>query len=157
MHRHRKDEGTSAILWRAGFIKTVEDLYEAMASSVPGVKFGVAFAEASGPCLVRSDGNDDVLRGAGVKQHSQNRCRQYVLDSLYGSLCNKRYQQCQKRQRSSCDYCATSNPVQAIVAKVRDGRSVIGIVDGVSSRAIESESDKQSRSKLLRDLGYKRS
>ena len=57
-----KDEGTSAILWHAGFIKTVEDLYEAMVGSVPGVKFGIAFAEASGPCLVRGDGNDDGLR-----------------------------------------------------------------------------------------------
>lgn len=152
-----KAEGTSAILGHAGFIKTVEDLYEAMAGSVPGVKFGIAFAEASGPCLVRSDGNDD-----GLRAQAENSIHKIGAGHTFLILFTEAYpinviNNVRSVSEVAVIYCATSNPVQAIVAKIGDGRSVIGIVDGVSSRAIESESDKQNRSKLLRDLGYKRS
>ena len=125
--------------------------------SVPGVKFGIAFAEASGPCLVRSDGNDD-----GLRAQAENSILKIGAGHTFLILFTEAYPiNVTNNVRSVSEvaviYCATSNPVQAIVAKVGDGRSVIGIVDGVSSRAIESESDKQNRSKLLRDLGYKRS
>ena len=94
-----KDEGTGAILGHAGFIKTVEDLYEAMLCSVPGVKFGIAFAEASGPCLVRSEGNDEGLRNASRRKHSQNSCGSYLFDTLHGSVSHKHYSQREKRER----------------------------------------------------------
>ena len=152
-----KAEGTSAILGHAGFIKTVEDLYEAMAGSVPGVKFGIAFAEASGPCLVRSDGNDDDLRA-----QAENSILKIAAGHTFLILFTEAYpinviNNVRSVSEVAAIYCATSNPLQVIVAKAGNGRSVIGIVDGLSSRAIENKDDKRDRSKLLRDLGYKRS
>lgn len=151
-----KDEGASAILGHAGFIKTVEDLFEAMAESVPSVKFGIAFAEASGPCLVRSDGNDDALRRQaedGILKIAAGHTFLILFKDAYpiNVINNVR-----NVSEVAVIYCATSNPLRVIVAKVEDSRSVIGIVDGASPRAVESEDDKQGRSKLLRDLGYKR-
>ena len=151
-----KGEGTSAILGHAGFIKTVEDLYEAMVGSVPGVKFGIAFAEASGPCLVRSDGNDD-----GLRRQAESSILKIAAGHTFLIIFREAYpinviNNVRNVSEVAAIYCATSNPVQVIVAKVEDGRSVIGIVDGASPRAIESEDDKQNRSKLLRDLGYKK-
>jgi len=151
-----KAEGASAILGHAGFIKTVEDLREAMVGSLPGVKFGIAFAEASGPCLARSDGNDD-----GLRRQAENSILKIAAGHTFLIIFREAYpinviNNVRNVSEVAAIYCATSNPVQVIVAKVEDGRSVIGIVDGLSSRAIESEDDKQSRSKLLRDLGYKK-
>jgi len=151
-----KDEGASAILGHAGFTKTVEDLFEAMAGSVPGVKFGIAFAEASGPCLVRSDGNDDGLRRqaeAGILKIAAGHTFLILFREAYpiNVINNVR-----NVSEVAAIYCATSNPVRVVVARVEDSRSVIGIIDGASPRAVESQDDKQSRSKLLRDLGYKR-
>ena len=151
-----KDEDTSVILGHAGFIKTVEDLYEAMVGSVPGVKFGIAFAEASGPCLVRSDGNDDALR-----KQAEGTILKIAAGHTFLILFRNAYPinvmgNIRNVSEVAAIYCATSNPVRVIVAKVEDGRSVIGIVDGAPTSAIEGESDKQNRSRLLRDLGYKR-
>ncbi len=151
-----KDDGTSAILGHAGFIKTVEDLYEAMVGSVPGVKFGIAFAEASGPCLVRSDGNDDALR-----RQAEGSILKIATGHTFLILFREAYpinviNNVRNVSEVAVIYCATSNPVRVIVAKVEEGRSVIGVVDGTSPRAIESEDDKRNRSKLLRDLGYKK-
>ncbi len=152
-----KDEGTSAILGHAGFIKTVEDLYEAMVGSVPGVKFGIAFAEASGPCLVRSDGNDD-----GLRRQAENNILKIGAGHTFLILFTEAYpinliSNIRNVSEVVAIYFATSNPVQVIVTKAGGGCSVIGIVDGLSPRAIESEDDKKDRTKLLRDLGYKRS
>lgn len=127
-----------------------------MVSSVPGVQFGIAFAEASGPCLVRSDGNDD-----GLRAQAENNILKIAAGHTFLILFTDAYpiniiNNVRNVSEIATIYCATSNPVWAIVANVGDGRSVIGIVDGLSSRAIESEDDKQNRSKLLRELGYKR-
>ena len=151
-----KADGTSAILGHAGFIKTVEDLYETMVGSVPGVKFGIAFAEASGPCLVRSDGNDD-----GLRAQAESNILKIAAGHTFLILFTEAYpinviSNVRNVSEVAAIYCATSNPVQVIVANVGDGRSVIGIVDGLSSRAIETEDDKRSRLKLLRELGYKK-
>jgi uncharacterized protein len=151
-----KDEGTSAILGHAGFIKTVEDLYEAMLCSVPGVKFGIAFAEASGPCLVRSEGNDEGLRMQAEKNLLKIAAGHTFLILFMGAYPINVITNVRSVSEVAAVYCATSNAVQVIVAKIENGRSVIGIIDGLSSRAIESEDDKQARSKLLRDLGYKK-
>ncbi len=151
-----KDEGTSAILGHASFIKTIEDLYEAMAGSVPGVKFGIAFAEASGPCLVRSDGNDDALR-----RQAENTILKIAAGHTFLIVFKEAYpinviNNVRNVSEVAAIYCATSNPVHVIVANVEAGRSVMGIIDGLSSRATESKGDKQNRYRLLRDLGYKR-
>jgi len=139
-----KDEGTSAILGHAGFIKTVEDLYEAMVGSVPGVKFGIAFAEANG---LRRQAESNILKIAAGHTFLILFKEAYPINVINNV-----------RQVSEVAtiYCATGNPVQVIVAKADTSRSVIGVVDGLSSRAMESEDDKQNRSKLLRDLGYKK-
>jgi uncharacterized protein len=151
-----KDDGTSAILGHAGFIKTVEDLYEAMVCSVPGIKFGIAFAEASGACLVRSDGNDDAMR-----RQAEGNVLKIAAGHTFLILFREGYSinvlnSVKNVSEVTAIYCATSNAVRVIVAKIEGGRSVIGIVDGASPGAIESEDDKQDRSKLLRDLGYKK-
>ncbi len=151
-----KSEDTSAILGHAGFIKTVEDLYEAMACSVPGIKFGIAFAEASGPCLVRSDGNDD-----GLRRQAENSVLKIAAGHTFLILFKEAYainviNNVRNVSEVAAIYCATSNPLQVVVAKVEGGRSVIGVVDGFSPRGIESQDDKRNRSKLLRDLGYKK-
>ena len=151
-----KGEGTSAILGHAGFIKTIEDLYEAMTDSVPGAKFGIAFAEASGPCLVRSDGND-----AGLRRQAEDSILKIAVGHTFLILFREAYpinviNNVRNVSEVAAIYCATSNSVQVIVAKGEAGRSVIGIVDGLPSHAIESGEDKQNRSKLLRDLGYKK-
>jgi uncharacterized protein len=151
-----KDGGTSVILGHAGFIKTVEDLYEAMIGSVPGVEFGIAFAEASGPCLVRSEGNDDALRN-----QAEGNILKIAAGHTFLILFREAYpinvtNNVRNVSEVAVIYCATSNPVRVLVAKVEGGRSVIGIVDGASPHAVESKDDKQNRSKLLRDLRYKR-
>src|SRR6516165_4311106 len=152
-----KDEATSAILGHAGFIKTVEDLYEAMAGSVPGVNFGIAFAEVSGPCLVRSDGNDDGLRAQAENSILKIGAGHTFLILFTGAYPINVITNVRNVSEVAVIYCGTSNPVQVIVANTENGRSVIGIIDGLSSRAIESKDDRQDRSRLLRDLGYKKS
>jgi uncharacterized protein len=151
-----KSNDTSVILGHAGFIKTVEDLYEAMMGSVPGVKFGIAFAEASGPCLVRSDGNDDALRAQAESSILKIGAGHTFLILFTGAYPINVTSNIRNVSEVAVIYCATSNPVQVIVAKVEAGRSVVGIVDGSPSRGIEGLDDKQKRSKLLRELGYKR-
>src|SRR6516165_4979610 len=130
-----KDEGTSVILGHAGFIKTVEDLYEAMVGSVPGVKFGIAFAEASGPRLVRSDGNEDILR-----RQAESNILKIAAGHTFLILFKEAYpinviNNVRNVSEVATIYCATSNPVQVIVAKADTSRSVIGIVDGFNGNA----------------------
>jgi hypothetical protein len=151
-----KDEGTSAILGHAGFIKTVEDLHEAMACSVPGVKFGIAFAEASGPCLVRSEGNDESLRTQAEKSILKIGAGHTFLILFTGAYPINVITNVRNVSEVAAVYCATSNAVKVVVANIENDRSVIGIIDGSSSRAVEGKDDKQSRSRLLRDLGYKK-
>ena len=151
-----KDEDASAILGHAGFIKTVEDLYEAMVGSVPGVKFGVAFAEASGPCLIRSDGSDDGLRRQAEANILRIAAGHTFLILFRGAYPINVMNAVRNVAEVSSIYCATSNPLRVVVAKVEGARSIIGVMDGASPRAVESEDDKRSRMSLLRDLGYKR-
>jgi len=124
--------------------------------SVPGVKFGVAFAETSGPCLGRSDGIDDALRRqaeSGILKIAAGHTFLILFREAYpiNVINNVR-----NVSEVAAIYCATSNPVRVVVARIEDSRSVIGVIDGASPHAVESEDDKQSRSKVLRDLGYKR-
>ena len=132
-----KSGDTSVILGHAGFIKTVEDLYEAMVGSVPGVKFGIAFAEASGPCLVRSDGNDDALRAQAESSILKIGAGHTFLILFTDAYPINVINNVRNVSEVAVIYCATSNPVQVIVAKVDEGRSVVGVVDGSASRSIE--------------------
>lgn len=150
-------EGANIIIGQSHFIKTVEDLYEIMVTTVPGVKFGLAFNEASGPCLIRSDGNDDALTQTAVEN-----CQALGTGHVFNVIMNEAYpinvlnriKQCQE----ICSiFCATANPVEVIVAETEQGRGVLGVIDGFSPKGVESDKDKTDRNNLLRKIiGYKR-
>jgi adenosine/AMP kinase len=146
----------NVILGQSHFIKTVEDLYEVMVNSVPGIKFGLAFGEASGPCLVRKDGTDSELIELAVENmlrlgagHSflvimRNAFPINVLPGI-------------KDCREVCHiFCATANPVQVILAETEQGRGILGVIDGNSPKEIELDTDISHRKKFLMDIGYKR-
>lgn len=148
-------EGCNLILGQSHFIKTVEDLYEIMVGGVPQAKFGLAFSEASGPCLIRHAGNDDELRTIAVQNteaiaagHSFN----ILLRDAYPINVLNTLKLCQE----VCTiYCATANPVEVIVAETEQGRGILGVVDGFSPKGIESPDDASARKTFLRQIGYK--
>lgn len=148
-------DGCNVILGQSHFIKTVEDLYEALVNAVPTVKFGLAFCESSGPCLVRVDGNDSELKELASKSafalsagHSfiifmRNAYPLNVLDKVKAvpEVCNI--------------FLATANPFQVILAETEQGRGILGVVDGYASKGIETERDVHERKEFLRKIGYK--
>jgi len=150
-----KEEGSQVILGHAGFIKTAEDLYEAMADSVPGIKFGIAFAEASGPCLVRVEGNDPGLVGLAEKNMLRIAAGHTFIILFKGGFPINLTNAIKGVGEVTRVYCATANPVEVIVAVTKLGRGVIGVVDGSASKGVENEKDKSERRKFLRDIGYK--
>lgn len=149
-------EGSNIILGQSHFIKTVEDLYEIMVGSSPQVKFGIAFCEASGPCLIRVIGNDPGLQE--VATHNAEAVAAghsfiIVLKEAFPINVLNAIKQCQE----VCHiYCATANPVEVIVAETQQGRGILGVVDGFSPKGVEGEADIQSRHDILRRFGYKR-
>ncbi len=150
-------EGANIVIGQSHFIKTVEDLYEIMVTTVPGVKFGIAFNEASGPCLIRSDGNDAGLIATAIEN-----CRDMQAGHVFNILMLEAYpinvlpriKQCQEVCRI---FCATANPVEVLIARTDQGCGVLGVVDGSAPRGVETDTDRDDRRKLLRDIiGYKR-
>lgn len=143
------------VIGHAGFIKTAEDLYEAMANSVPGVKFGVAFVEASGPCLVRSEGNDSDL----VKKAEKNAlaiAAGHTFIILFKGAYPINVANALKHVPEVVNiYCATANDVEVVVADTEKGRSILGVADGERAKGIEGDEEKAKRRKFLRDIGYK--
>lgn len=148
-------EGTNLILGQAHFIKTVEDLYEALAGSSPHLRFGLAFCEASGPRLVRRAGNDPTLVELAVRHAlAVGAGHSFVVFLREGFPVNVLNQV--KAVPEVCQiFCATANPVQVLVARTAQGRGVLGVVDGESPVGVEDEEDVRSRQRLLRDIGYK--
>jgi len=152
----RFPEGANIILGQSHVIKTVEELYEILISAVPGMKFGVAFCEASGPCLIRFDGNDEELKAAAVKIASDvGAGHSFVIVMTDGFPINvlNAVKTCPEVCRV---YCATANPVEAIVVETGQGRGILGVVDGGSPRGVENEDDIRARRAFLRTIGYKR-
>jgi adenosine/AMP kinase len=148
-------EGVNLILGQAHFIKTVEDLYEALVGSSPHLRFGIAFCEASGPRLVRRAGNDPTLVGLAV-QHSLavGAGHSFVIFLREGFPLNVLNQL--KAVPEVCHvYCATANSVQVLVAVTQRGRGIVGVIDGEPPLGVENADDEHSRKALLRDLGYK--
>ena len=149
-------DGANIIVGQSHFIKTVEDIAEIMAASVPGARYGLAFNEASGPCLVRTAGNDEGLvrdatacalaTGAGHTFYLVLGAGAYPINVL------DRVKACQEVCRI---FCATANPVQVITAESNGGKAVLGVVDGESPRGIEGEEDIAWRKNFLRQIGYK--
>ncbi|MBI3858807.1 MAG: adenosine-specific kinase [Thaumarchaeota archaeon] len=149
-------EGYQIIIGQSHFIKTVEDLYEALATSSPGIKFGIAFCEASGKALVRSDGTDGDSTAMAVRLASDIGAGHCFVIVLRGSFPINVLDRVRSVQEVVGVYCATSNDVTVILAKVGKGRAILGIVDGVSPKGSETRSDKKERHRFLRTVGYKK-
>lgn len=148
-------QDANLILGQAHFIKTAEDLYEAVVNTVPGAKFAVAFCEASGPCLVRVESNDDELRRAAIANaQTIGAGHAFVLlvRQAYPINLLGRVRDCFE----VCSiYCATANPVEVVVAQTEQGRAILGVVDGSGPKGVESEEDAKKRRQFVRTIGYK--
>jgi len=149
-------EGSQLILGQSHFIKTVEDLYETLVTSMPGIKFGVAFCEASGKALVRYDGSDEEAASTAQKFASLLGAGHCFVVVLQGAFPINVLNRIKNVEEVAGIYCATSNPVTVFVADTGKGRGILGIADGVSPKGSETESDRKQRHKFLRDIGYKR-
>lgn len=148
-------EGANIIIGQTHFIKTAEDLYEVMVNGVPGIKFGVAFCEASGPCLVRAEGNDSTLKEIAIRNAS-NIAAGHTFVILIKEAFPVNVLNPIKACPEVCSiYCATANPVQVIVAETEQGRGILGVIDGYSPKGVETEKDVQDRKQFLRNIGYK--
>ncbi len=151
-----KSEETSVILAQAHFIKTVEDVYESIVSAVPGAKFGLAFNEASGPRLVRYDGNDDGLIKLAVTNSEKIGAGHLLVIMLEGAYPINVLNSLKHIQEITTIYSASSNPARVVIAVEGEGIALLGVMDGMSPRARESDSQKLERHEFLRKIGYKK-
>jgi adenosine/AMP kinase len=151
-----KPEGTNFILGQSHFIKTVEDVHEALVSAVPGIKFGFAFCEASGVRLIRWTGTDSKMIDL-AKENIKNigAGHSFILFLGEGFYPVNVLKTIQSVSEVVNIFCATANPAEVLIAETDKGRGIIGVVDGGSPNGIETENDISARKKLLRDLGYK--
>ena len=148
-------DGANIIIGQTHFIKTAEDLYEVMINAVPGIKFGIAFCEASGPCLVRAEGNDSSLRESAI-QNALNIGAGHAFVILMKEAFPVNVLNAIKACLEVCSvFCATANPVQVIVAETEQGRGILGVIDGYSPKGVEDEKEIQNRKQFLRTIGYK--
>ena len=148
-------EGCNIILGQTHFIKTVEDLYEIMVGSVPSAKFGIAFCEASGHCLVRGEGNDEGLKEVAMKNISRIGAGHTFLIVLKDAFPINVLNAVKSCQEVCTIFCATANPVQVILAQSEQGRGVLGVIDGTFPKGIEKEDGVAWRKDLLRKFKYK--
>lgn len=150
-----KPEEMNMILGQSHFIKTVEDLHEAIVSTNPGMTFGIAFCESSGPALVRFSGNDEQLMDL-AKENARNLGAGHSFLILMEGGFPINILNTVKAVPEVCRiFCATANPVQVIVAETGQGRGILGVIDGIHTKGIETEEDIQVRKEFLRTIGYK--
>jgi hypothetical protein len=150
-----KPEEMNMILGHSHFIKTVEDIYEAMVNAVPGAKFGLAFCEASGPCLVRCTGTDEDLVEL-AKKNAFNLAAGHSFILFMKDMFPVNVLNSVKNVPEVCRiFCATANPVEVLIVETELGRGIVGVVDGFISKGIETETDMQHRKEFLRTIGYK--
>jgi adenosine/AMP kinase len=149
-------EGANIIFGMSHFIKTVEDLYEELINSFPDIKFGLAFNEASGPCLVRKEGNDNELIEIAVENQMRIGAGHTFLIILKNAFPINVLRSIKNVREVVNVFCATANPVQVILAETEQGRGVLGVIDGYSPKGIELDTDITARKKFLRNIGYKR-
>ncbi len=148
-------DGCNLILGQTHFIKTAEDLYEIIVTSVPQALFGIAFTEASGPCLIRNEGNDKDITDVCVKN-----LQSIGAGHVFCILLKNAYPVNILNQIKNCPevcriFCATANPVEVVVASVSQGNGILGVIDGNSPKGVETEADKAGRREFLRRIGYK--
>jgi len=149
-------ENGNIIVGHSHFIKTVEDLYEAIVNTVPQMKFGIAFNEASGACLIRVDGNDPELEGIAAENAQSIAAGHTFVIALREGYPINILGRIREIPEVCNIFCATANPVEVILAETEQGRGILGVIDGSSPKGIESANDREWRHGLLRKIGYKR-
>jgi adenosine/AMP kinase len=149
-------EGGNLILGQTHFIKTVEDVYEAIVNTVPQMKFGVAFNEASGPCLTRVDGNDEALKAMAQRNATALAAGHVFVVVMRDGYPINVLGRIKDVPEVCSIYCATANPVQVVVAENEKGRGVLGVIDGSTPKGVETAADAEKRRQFLRNIGYKR-
>jgi len=151
-----KPEATNFILGQSHFIKTVEDIHEALVGTVPGIKFGLAFCESSGPALVRWSGNDpEMLELAKKNALSLSTGHAFILFLGNGFFPVNVLNTIKMIPEVCHIFCATANPVEVVVAETEQGRGILGVIDGLKSQGVEDEAAIAERKKFLRAIGYK--
>lgn len=150
-----KPAEVNLILGQAHFIKTVEDLHEAMVNSVPGAKFGLAFCESSGPALVRWSGTDPELVELAKRNALNLGCGHVFLILMRGMYPINVLNAIKMVPEVCRIFCATANPVEVIVAETEQGRGILGVIDGIKTKGVEGEREQAERKELLRKIGYK--
>lgn len=154
--RIEKPDPINFILGQSHFIKSVEDIHEALVTGVPGIKFGLAFCEASGDCLIRWSGTDGAMIDLAQQNASSLAAGHSFIIFLGEGHFPINVLNAVKMVPEVCRiFCATANPVQVIVAETEQGRGILGVIDGASPTGIETEKDIQWRKSLLRQIGYK--
>jgi uncharacterized protein len=148
-------EGCNVILGQTHFIKTAEDLYEIIATTVPQAKFGIAFAEASGPCLIRTEGNDEGLVQACVKTLQSLAAGHVFCIYLRNAFPINILNQIKNCPEVCRVFCATANPLEVIVSSSAQGKGILGVIDGFSPKGVETPADREQRKGFLRKIGYK--
>ncbi len=151
-----KPQDVNIVMGQAHFIKTIEDLYEALSTSSTSLKFGIAFCESSGPCLVRYEGNDEELIGVAVDNAKNIGAGHMFFIALRGGFPINVLNSIKMVQEVCRIFCATANDVEVIVVQTAQGRGVLGVVDGEFIKGVESKEDMQKRKEFLRKIGYKR-
>jgi len=147
-------EGCNIIFGQAHFIRTAEHLYSALVESVPGIKFGLAFAEASGDCLIRVEGTDEALKEVAGRELARIGAGHTFLIVLSNAFPINVLNAVKHTSEVAGIYCATANPVEVILAQTSQGRGVLGVVDGSSSKGIEQPGDVAKRREFLKKIGY---
>ncbi|HIE06377.1 MAG TPA: hypothetical protein EYP58_06205 [bacterium (Candidatus Stahlbacteria)] len=148
-------EGTNVIIGQSHFIKTVEDIYETIINTNPSIRFGISFCEASGPCLVRYDGNDDHLKDLAAKTAYEIGAGHLFVIYLKDGFPINIVPRLKQVPEICTIFCATANRVTILFIEEDGGRAVIGVIDGNKSKGIETEKDKEARKGFLRKIGYK--
>lgn len=148
-------EGCNLILCQSHFIKTVEDVHEALVTSVPGMKFGLAFCESSGPCLIRHSGTDPELEDIAARKALELGAGHSLLVLIKNAYPINVLNRIKEVPEICCIFAATANPLQVILAETEQGRGILGVVDGARSKGIETEKDVEWRKEFLRKIGYK--
>ncbi len=144
------------ILGQSHFIKTVEDIYEAVVTTAPHAKFGLAFNESSGECLIRSDGNDPALREVAIRNAKALAAGHVFVLMIRNAYPINFLNALRNVPEVCCIFCATANPVEVVLARSEQGKGVLGVIDGSSPKGIEGEAEVVWRHDLLRKIGYKR-
>ncbi len=145
----------SVVLGMAHFIKTVEDLYEALVNAVPNIKFGIGFCESSGPCLVRHEGNEVELRQLAAEKAFEIACGHSFLIYLKNAYPINVLDKIKNVPELCTIFAATANPLEILIAETAQGRGIIGVIDGSKSKGIETNENIRERKEFLRKIGYK--